>query len=613
MTHAFFKALLFMAAGSVISAMAGEQSLNRMSGFKRAMPFTYACFVIGGLALAGVPPFSGFFSKDEILADIGSRGGGWWVFYVAGYVGAILTAIYTWRMIFRAFWGEPCPEARELEEGHIHHAEAPFNPANGEIEDTDVGFPGPEHHIAERAVPMKVAMGALAVLATFGGLRAGAVGRLGGREVPRADVRRLHAAPRPQRRASPRSAWCSAPCSGWPASTSPTGSGSCSPGTSARVQRALRASCTGSSSTSGTSTSSSTSSWCGRAAWLGRFGQQTFERVVINGALRRRDDGDRQGRLGRRPGAAERLPARLRRPARAGHRRRRLLLPDPELMTPMNLTILVWLPLAAVIAGFVLPATEARFAALLGSGADARARRGAALPLRRRPAGAAVRHRQDVDQPAGHPLQARRRRAEPLPHRAGGAAVLRQHRVGGAARVGAPAPVLPVVRPGRERRAGRAHGPGPRALRDLLRRHARAVPVPGRRLGHDAQPRGEHGQALHLHARRLAADALRGDRHRRARARATASPSTSSSSARTRGGCRPARRSGSSCSSPRPSWSRCRPSRCTAGCPTGTRRCRCRCWRSSRGSSRRSRPTGSCASCCRCTPTPARTSRSSCC
>jgi NADH-quinone oxidoreductase subunit L len=170
MTHAFFKALLFMAAGSVISAMAGEQSLNRMSGFKRAMPFTYVCFVTGGLALAGVPPFSGFFSKDEILADIASRGGGWWVFYVAGYIGAILTAVYAWRMIFRAFWGEPCAEARELEEGHIHHAEAPFNPANGEIEDTDVGFPGPEHNIAEQAMPMKAAMAALAALATIGGL-----------------------------------------------------------------------------------------------------------------------------------------------------------------------------------------------------------------------------------------------------------------------------------------------------------------------------------------------------------------------------------------------------------------------------------------------------------
>jgi NADH-quinone oxidoreductase subunit L len=170
MTHAFFKALLFMAAGSVIAAMAGEQSLDKMRGFKRAMPFTYACFVVGGLALSAVPPFSGFFSKDEILGDIGSRGGGWWVLYVLGYVGAFLTALYTWRMIFRAFWGEPAPEARELEEGHLHHAEAPFNPNSGEIEDTDVGFPGPEHHIAEREVSMRAAMIALAVLAVLGGI-----------------------------------------------------------------------------------------------------------------------------------------------------------------------------------------------------------------------------------------------------------------------------------------------------------------------------------------------------------------------------------------------------------------------------------------------------------
>ncbi|MCW2971051.1 MAG: proton-translocating NADH-quinone oxidoreductase, chain, partial [Solirubrobacterales bacterium] len=73
MTHAFFKALLFMAAGSLIGAMAGEQSLDRMGGFRRALPFTYGCFVIGGLALSGIPPFSGFFSKDEILLVTGER------------------------------------------------------------------------------------------------------------------------------------------------------------------------------------------------------------------------------------------------------------------------------------------------------------------------------------------------------------------------------------------------------------------------------------------------------------------------------------------------------------------------------------------------------------
>jgi NADH-quinone oxidoreductase subunit L len=170
MTHAFFKALLFMAAGSIISAMGGEQSLDRMGGFRRAMPFTFICFVVGGLALSAVPPFSGFFSKDEILGDIASRGGGWWILYVAGYVGAFLTALYTWRMIFRAFWGDPVPEAVELEHGHQHHAEAPFNPQTGEIEDTDVGFPGPEHHIAERDFEMRGAMSLLAILAVVGGI-----------------------------------------------------------------------------------------------------------------------------------------------------------------------------------------------------------------------------------------------------------------------------------------------------------------------------------------------------------------------------------------------------------------------------------------------------------
>jgi NADH-quinone oxidoreductase subunit L len=170
MTHAFFKALLFMAAGSVISAMGGEQNLDRMGGFKKAMPFTYLAFIIGGLALSGIPPFSGFFSKDEILLVMGEEGGWKWVLYVVGYIGAFLTAIYTWRMIFRAFWGEPVEQARELEHGHLYHAPEPFNPANGEIEDTDVGFPGPEHAIAEREWPMKVAMSVLMVLATIGGI-----------------------------------------------------------------------------------------------------------------------------------------------------------------------------------------------------------------------------------------------------------------------------------------------------------------------------------------------------------------------------------------------------------------------------------------------------------
>ena len=76
MTHAFFKALLFMGAGSVIGAMAGIQDMDRMGGFRRAMPFTFITFTIGALALAGFPLMSGFFSKDEILAFAINRGDG---------------------------------------------------------------------------------------------------------------------------------------------------------------------------------------------------------------------------------------------------------------------------------------------------------------------------------------------------------------------------------------------------------------------------------------------------------------------------------------------------------------------------------------------------------
>jgi NADH-quinone oxidoreductase subunit L len=169
MTHAFFKALLFMGAGSVIGAMAGIQNMDRMGGFRRAMPFTFITFTIGALALAGFPLTAGWFSKDEILAYTLNRGGGFVVLGIAGYLGAALTAFYAFRMVFRVFGGEPVPEARELEEGHLAHGE-PMNPMTGEPEDTDVGFPGPEHVVAERSWAMKFAMAPLAVLALVAGV-----------------------------------------------------------------------------------------------------------------------------------------------------------------------------------------------------------------------------------------------------------------------------------------------------------------------------------------------------------------------------------------------------------------------------------------------------------
>jgi NADH-quinone oxidoreductase subunit L len=170
MTHAFFKALLFMAAGSIISAMANRQDIDRMSGFWRAMRFTSLMLLVGGLALAAFPLTSGFFSKDSILAYAEARGGMYTWMAIGGYLGALLTALYTFRLIFRVLPGRPCEEAQHLiDTGELYHGPA-INPANEELEDSDVGFPGPHHHIAEQSRPMAVAMAMLGFGALFAGL-----------------------------------------------------------------------------------------------------------------------------------------------------------------------------------------------------------------------------------------------------------------------------------------------------------------------------------------------------------------------------------------------------------------------------------------------------------
>jgi NADH-quinone oxidoreductase subunit L len=119
MTHAFFKALLFLAAGLVIHALAGEQDVRKMGGLRKLMPKTYWCFMIGGLALVGIPPFAGFFAKDSILAAALGRGTFGLALWLAGVIGAFLTGLYTFRLLFLAFWGEPSAYVREHH--HTHH------------------------------------------------------------------------------------------------------------------------------------------------------------------------------------------------------------------------------------------------------------------------------------------------------------------------------------------------------------------------------------------------------------------------------------------------------------------------------------------------------------
>ncbi len=107
-THAFFKALLFLGSGAVIHALAGEQDLRRMGGLKDELPITYWTFLIGALAIAGVPGLAGFFSKDEILFR--TFASGYRVLWLVGLVTALLTAIYMFRLVFLAFHGSRAPE-----------------------------------------------------------------------------------------------------------------------------------------------------------------------------------------------------------------------------------------------------------------------------------------------------------------------------------------------------------------------------------------------------------------------------------------------------------------------------------------------------------------------
>ncbi len=124
LTHAFFKALLFLAAGIVIHALTGEQDMRRMGGLRKLSPITYWCFLAGALSLVGIPPFAGFFSKDSILAAALARGTFGAILWVFAVVGTFLTGVYTFRMLFLVFWGEPSAFAQE--HFHKHHGrEAP--------------------------------------------------------------------------------------------------------------------------------------------------------------------------------------------------------------------------------------------------------------------------------------------------------------------------------------------------------------------------------------------------------------------------------------------------------------------------------------------------------
>jgi NADH-quinone oxidoreductase subunit L len=136
-THAFFKALLFLCAGSVIHAMSGEQDIRNMGGLRKKLPITFWTMLIGTIAISGIPPFSGFFSKDEILAHVFEHNK---ILWVLATITSIMTAFYMFRMLFLTFWGD-------------------FR-----------GTKEQAHHLHESPKTMTIPLMVLAVLSVLGGL-----------------------------------------------------------------------------------------------------------------------------------------------------------------------------------------------------------------------------------------------------------------------------------------------------------------------------------------------------------------------------------------------------------------------------------------------------------
>jgi len=229
MTHAFFKALMFLGAGSVIHGMHHEQDMRRMGGLRKYMPYTYMTFLAGWLAICGIIPFSGFWSKDEILWRTASTNyiPGGWILWLVATIAATCTAFYMTRLVAMTFWGKPRflekSAGGEADEAHAHAFDEGLKPHDarlesagdrphhepgahvGEAHDEDVaqdkdvahdvggahvvdehghGAHGHGSHVPHESPPsMWVPLAALAILATIGGLIGISTAFTGGKHV----------------------------------------------------------------------------------------------------------------------------------------------------------------------------------------------------------------------------------------------------------------------------------------------------------------------------------------------------------------------------------------------------------------------------------------------
>jgi NADH-quinone oxidoreductase subunit L len=173
-THAFFKALLFLGSGAVIHALAGEQDIRNMGGLRKGLPITYWTFLIGAIAIAGVPPLAGFFSKDEILWK--TFAGGHTIMWVIGLITSFLTATYMFRLVFLTFHGErrhdaPAP-AHVQHDPHHQHQHDQHQHDQHQHEQHSGHHQHGQHHLHDAPPAMALALIVLAI----GSVLAGFVG-----------------------------------------------------------------------------------------------------------------------------------------------------------------------------------------------------------------------------------------------------------------------------------------------------------------------------------------------------------------------------------------------------------------------------------------------------
>jgi NADH-quinone oxidoreductase subunit L len=179
-THAFFKALLFLGSGAVIHALAGEQDLRRMGGLKDELPITYWTFLVGALAIAGVPGLSGFFSKDEILYR--TFASGHVLLWTVGLITSLLTAIYMFRLVFLAFHGPSRVVSAAQAGGDVHGAPEHAAPTAQSVHPPPAAPPPAPHaaahgshggsHLHDAPPPMAIPL----ILLAIGSVVAGYVG-----------------------------------------------------------------------------------------------------------------------------------------------------------------------------------------------------------------------------------------------------------------------------------------------------------------------------------------------------------------------------------------------------------------------------------------------------